>query len=84
MSKNDFITNSERPAYPVADLPENYQGLTKREMFAMAAMQGLISQASSSIESSDKYTCNGGWVNPETIALNAVKMANELLKQLEK
>lgn len=44
-------------------------GLTKREMFAMHAMQGLI-------------TAHPNWT-PETIAKSAIRRADELLKQLE-
>ena len=46
-----------------------YTGLTKREAFAMAAMQGLLAEA----QTMDNL-----------IAINAVKMADDLLKQLEK
>ncbi len=42
------MTNSEATAYPHAHKPEyqyNYPGLTKRELFAMSAMQSLISRS---------------------------------------
>jgi len=61
-------------AYPtsVPEVPEAVTGgLTKRERFAMAAMQGLVSH--------DYY-------NPEDvgyIAENATQAADALLKQLE-
>jgi hypothetical protein len=37
------MKNSERPAHPVdsQSQSEHYHGLTKRESFAMAALQGL-------------------------------------------
>lgn len=82
MSNN---TNGNTPAYPTRpEQTPNLNGLTKREAFAMAAMQGLISQANSNEEASDKYTVNGGWVHAETIGLTAVQCADELLKALEK
>jgi len=34
------MSNSNEPAYPTSQ-GDHYQGLTKREVFAMAAMQGL-------------------------------------------
>lgn len=39
------LTNPNEPAYPVSD-PSDYLGLTKREAFAMAAMQGLLANES--------------------------------------
>lgn len=69
-SRDDFETEAEYKDY-------------LRKAFAMAAMQGLISQAQGSEDSRDKYTCNGGWVEPGVIAKNAISIADELLKQLE-
>lgn len=54
-------------------LPSN--GLTKREMFAMHAMQGIMSNAFS-----DHTYAN--WA--ESIAEEAVKQADALLAELEK
>lgn len=47
-------------------------GLTKREMFAMAAMQGLCGNSTP-----------GSHHIPENLAKEAVQYADELLKQLE-
>ena len=57
--------------------PECHLGLTKREVFAMHAMQGLLSSASDS---------NGIWTNegPEFIASEAVSFADALLAELDK
>jgi hypothetical protein len=79
--------NGSKPAYPDPmrgaeqsisnQTPEKLgQGLTKREMFAMAAMQGLCGpeyQASES-HSYDKA---------DRVARQAVRLADELLKHLE-
>jgi len=53
-------------------------GLTKREYFAAMAMQGICASPVG-----DKYHVNGGWLHPETVAKNAISIADELLKQLE-
>lgn len=52
-------------------------GLTKREMFAMHAMQGLLSSSSDS---------DGIWTNegPSFIASEAVAFADALLAELDK
>ena len=54
-------------------------GLTKREYFSAMAMQGICSKPND-----DKYHVNEGWLHAETVAQNAIKIADELLKQLEK
>jgi hypothetical protein len=36
------MNNADMPAVPVQDARRYYPGLTKREAFAMAAMQGLL------------------------------------------
>ena len=78
------MENKNKPAYPVThpvtlamDEKGNctipLEGLTKRELFAMAAMQGLISSGNGFLSSKDiEYITDG-----------AVKYADELLKQLE-
>ena len=55
----------------------NHNGLTKREMFAMHAMQGLLSSSSDS---------DGIWTNegPSFIASEAVAFADALLAELDK
>lgn len=59
-------------------------GMTIRQQFAMAAMQGLICQANSSESAQDKYTCNGGRVEPTTLAKCSVEMADALIAELNK
>ena len=58
--------------------PEAHYGLTKREQFAMAAMQGMLA---------NKYVqdFNGGESpdKPYTLTLKAVAYADDLLKALE-
>lgn len=48
------MKNADMPASGIPETDWNgfYHGLTKREMFAMAAMQGLLADPSSQIESS--------------------------------
>jgi hypothetical protein len=53
------------------------QGMTKREQFAVMAMQGLLSSAS---DSDGVWTHSGS----DNVAFEAVLMADALLKQLEK
>lgn len=52
-------------------------GLTKREMFAIHAMQGLLASSSDN---------NGQWTHtgPNDMAREAVEFADALLKELEK
>ena len=79
------MNNSHTPASPCGtDERTNqpaarplYKGLTKRETFAMAAMQGLLSSASDEI---------GQWAHggADNVAREAVSMADELLKELER
>jgi hypothetical protein len=69
--------NAHKPAYPTLDklitvgidqgLELKDSGLTKREMFAMTAMQGIIAN-------------NGG--GPDDVASRAVAMADALLSEL--
>lgn len=75
------MKNADMPAMPcewkdfdsqgVQVVRESYEGLTKREMFAMHAMQGLLASV----------------FEPETLecfAIAAVKHADALLAELEK
>lgn len=57
-----------------------YMGLTKREYFAAMAMQGLLSNVTISNMSSSPSTGLNDHVKVEY----AIRMADELLKQLEK
>jgi hypothetical protein len=64
--------NGDRPAYPTnARMYSEAQGMSKRELFAMAAMQGILSGHMAS-EGREK-----------SIADQSVRMADELLKALE-
>ena len=56
------------------------QGMTKREAFAMAAMQGIISGFD------PETKCNGCYIPASEyphLMIQAVQIADELLKQLE-
>lgn len=77
------MKNGDKPAYPLNEetqgrIGETYHiphyGLTKREMFAMAAMQGLISKSNA-----PKHLETAG-----QIVGAAVAMADLLLEELEK
>lgn len=72
------MTNkANEPAFPSVTwdgrefLPGHFSGLTKREYFAVLAMQGLLADPA-----------NDG--SPESLALYAVKYADALLAELEK
>jgi len=66
--------NGELPAHPTQYLNEHSGnvessgGLTKREMFAMAAMQGLCASQ--------------GYASTKSTVDKAIEIADELLKQL--
>ncbi len=77
------MENKNRPAFPLSDsgVISNSDGLTKRELIAAMAMQGLLSNPEyvMSSEVDTEVTTN------ETLndaARHAVKAADELLKQL--
>lgn len=67
-------TRKDDPIYPVVDEPfdptfSNYQGLTKREYFAAAALQGILASPKPM---------------PDNGAVIAVKMADALILELNK
>ena len=65
------IKNGDMPAMPTqANGGDVYGGLTKREQFAMAAMQGLLAMG---------FECQGA---PEDMAAHAVVVADALLAEL--
>lgn len=77
------MKNGDNPAFPYASQDAfvrggmakagiSLAGLTKREAFAMAAMQGILANPSWN---------DGG--NPKHVAGSAIVFAEELLKQLE-
>lgn len=78
--------NSEKPAYPragyeltnLADNQKYYheEGLTKRELFAMAAMQGICSNLDHISKTYQKTP------EHELIATKAIRIADQTLKQL--
>ncbi len=78
------MKNADKPAYPIEShgldtgegliCHEGANGLTKRERFAMAAMQGLL--ASNNLAGRHKEEST-------TIANSAINYADELLRQLE-
>lgn len=74
-----MTTNANLPAMPIElngfgqYAPSAFTGLSKREMFAMAAMQGLCANSIA-----------GSHHLPENIALEAVAAADALLAELEK
>jgi hypothetical protein len=82
-----MISNAILPIHPIwSEKRIKYKGLTKREYFVGLAMQGLIAQAGNYKETNKDegpYTVNGGYVHPETIAKEAIAIADELLKQLD-
>lgn len=76
----DAKRNGAMPAHPVIGAPgapEDYAGLTKRELFAMTAMQGLLANPYYAQEVADRAT-NG------TLASAAVWHADQLLAELAK
>lgn len=76
------MENSNKPAYPFINQEGNsiedrevHYGLTKREMFAMAAMQGLCANPAHTGDNQ---------MGARTIAEWAIEQTDELLKQLER
>lgn len=72
------MENKNKPAYPLPDSkhytnPESGRGLTKRELFAMAAMQGLLS---------GNHGARIGY-SKDHLCTTSISIADELLKQLE-
>ena len=68
------MENSNKPINPILDMNQNLSnliGLTKREYFAGLAMQGLLANDSHA------------YLKNDDVAEWAVKIADELLKQLE-
>lgn len=76
------MSNADKPAYPCDSVIYeagktnslvSHNGLTKREMFVMAAMQGLCANS-----------VPGEQHRPKMLIAEAIDMADELLKQLDK
>lgn len=84
------MNNGDMPAHPTYELngqnvlEDTSYGLTKREQFAMAAMQGLLANSAGVIQQNSMtgfYWCN---TNPEGMAELAVTCANAVLAELNK
>lgn len=87
------MTNSEASAFPVANTianGERYQplilGLTKREHFAGLCLQGILAnrelQLSLYADCSTRYFIENGVTPFNALTFEAVRLADELLKQL--
>ena len=63
------MRNADTPAMPIENTSDYWHGLTKREAFAMAAMQGLCSK-------------QGAYDRAEHLALDAVYQADAVLAAL--
>jgi hypothetical protein len=69
---SEDLVGKNEPAYPVSDASCcQYGGLTKRELFAAMAMQGMRAD----------HSATGV---PEAIARESVRLADALLKELAK
>jgi len=69
--------NGDKPAAPV-DGAARYSGLTKREMFAMAAMQGLLAN------STVKLNIGPTGADNSILSGVSVALADALLAELER
>lgn len=89
------MRNADKPAMPIdgefwidSTQPElgleSYHGLTKREMFAMHAMQGILSNSGGVIQGNN-YS-GTGWCNSDAngLAKWSLECADALLAELEK
>lgn len=63
--------HTERDTYQGEEITNNHFGLTKREAFAMAAMQGILSHSF-------------GRGDAEDLAIASINSADALLAELEK
>lgn len=89
------MNNSDKPANPTHymqftnshggedEFYSDNNGLTKREAFAMAAMQGILSNSGGVIQGNNMS--GTGWCNSsaESMALWSIECADALLKELE-
>ncbi len=71
------MKNADKPAYPLCSNHTEGEGMSKREVFSMAAMQGLLSNAPF-IQALGYYN-----VDHKHLASISIGIADELLKQLE-
>lgn len=82
-----LVDKGNDPAYPTllydepSGRPNSHRlGLTKREMFAMAAMQGIVSGFTHENKANGCYIPSYEYAG---LMSQAVQLADELLKQLE-
>lgn len=86
------MENKDKAAFPLSGerwqqdigrgvASSEYQGLTKREYFAAMAMQGLVNREGWAERFNDEVGDNS---LVKILAVASVKMADELLKALEK
>lgn len=76
------MKNQDQPAYPVENLKEfDATGLTKRELLAAMAMQGLIAS-----NFYDRYTAKCGTEYPAVMCASAIayEYADAMLAELDK
>lgn len=78
------MNNADKPAHPVEpDKLGTTNGLTKREYFAAMAMQGLLSNSEYLKQLSHNTKTIPSFDSNTICAMEAIDMADELLKQLE-
>ena len=88
-----MMKNADKPAMPITneELASNLElgadgskGLTKREMFAMHAMQGILSNSGGVIQANSRS--GTGWCNCDASGLAqwSLECADALLAELEK
>lgn len=76
MAHKKYVINGALPAQPVvAEFDVLSEGLTKREAFAMAAMQGLLANSEPNSWSEEQWY--------DQFSKQAVNHADALLKELE-
>lgn len=75
-----FASDAAGNMYHVGEKDRTASGLTKREMFAMAAMQGIVSGFD---PESKTHGCYIPYCDYPGLMSQAVQLADELLKQLE-
>ena len=78
------MKNADKPAYPLPkdrDIDSiNKNGLTKREIFAIAAMQGILAKESWLERLASEQSENG---MIQKVVKASIRISDELLKQLE-
>lgn len=74
------MSNADKSAYPTGKSTENGQGLSKRELIAVHAMQGILSNHWCQNDYKDKIDALG-WT---LVAAQAVKFADALIEELQK